>query len=284
MFSLCVHEIIIYRQQEEEGEEQRRRGEEVPQIVIVIKVSKHRITRSIHIAGLCRAQIPGLELLRVEIPSNEPEPQEQNQEEEEEAEAETASGPCVGVAVADNLKNLLEEILGQIQSRVGGAQKENRRGESVNLSLRGDDLDKQEQYHGGVEEEEEDHHGESVGVSGLVTHVLTQNRDGHSVGDLDSTIEIIFYTQINDEAEVHQPAQGMEHNLGGGAGDVQGDRLQEDEDTEGVHGGKHVGGGVWMPKLKCLDEAEHHHHVHHALYVNIIIKMCLFISKRFKMN
>ena len=74
LFSLCVHEIIIYRQQEEEGEEQRRRGEEVPQIVIVIKVSKHRITRSIHIAGLCRAQIPGLELLRVEIPSNEPEP------------------------------------------------------------------------------------------------------------------------------------------------------------------------------------------------------------------
>ena len=94
--------------------------------------------------------------------------------------------------------------------------------------------------------------------------MLTKNRNGHSVGNLDSTVEIILKTQINDEAEVNKPAHGMEHNLSPGAGDVEGDRLEEDQDTEGIHGCEHVGRGVRMPELKGLYEAEHHHHVHHA--------------------
>ena len=57
-------------------------------------------------------------------------------------------------------------------------------------------------------------------MAGLVAHVLTKNRNSHSVGDLDGAIEIVLHTQINDEAEVKKPAHGMEHNLGGGAGDV----------------------------------------------------------------
>ena len=135
LFSLCVHEVIIYCQKEEEGEEESCRGEEVPQIMIVIKVSKHRITRSVHVTRFCRAQVPGLQLLRVEIAGNKSEPQEQDEEEEEEAEAETAARPGVGVAVSDNLENFLEEILCEIESCVGGAQEENRCGESINLSL-----------------------------------------------------------------------------------------------------------------------------------------------------
>ena len=61
--------------------------------------------------------------------------EEKDEEEEKEAEAETAARPGVGVAVSDNLENFLEEILCEIESCVGGAQEENRCGESINLSL-----------------------------------------------------------------------------------------------------------------------------------------------------
>ena len=130
----------------------------MPQIMIVIKISKHRITWTIHIARFCRAQIPGLQLLGVEISCNKSESQEQDQEEEEKAEAQTAAGPGVRVAVSNNLENFLEEILCEIESGVGGAQEENWCGETINLPLGVDDLDKHEQYHGGIEEKEQDHH------------------------------------------------------------------------------------------------------------------------------